>query len=90
VQCLSIWQRNRAALGYPSTEVEVKIFVRHADEDYRSSNNLPSIGAFPLHPGVGQRSAEQRINLSQFIAEAIKVLSELKYQEETGLIGSTN
>ena len=70
---------------YPSTDAEVKIFIRHADEGYRESNSLPSIGAFPLHPGDGQRAADQRQNLSDFIIEAISALSNLKYQEETGL-----
>jgi predicted component of viral defense system (DUF524 family) len=70
---------------YPSIDTEVKIFVRHADEGYRELNSLPSIGAFPLHPGDGQRIAEQRLNLSRFISEAVKALSDLGYQEETGL-----
>lgn len=73
---------------YPSTDAEVKIFVRHADEGYRESNSLPSIGAFPLHPGDGERVAEQRLNLSEFIFEAIKALGNLDYQEETGLRAS--
>ena len=75
---------------YPSTDAEVKIFVRHADDGYRESNNLPSIGAFPLHPGDGQRVANQRRNLSDFIVEAIKALSGPEYQEETGLQASSS
>lgn len=70
---------------YPSTDAEVKIFIRHADEGYRESNSLPSIGAFPLHPGNGQRAADQRHNLSVFIIDAINALSNITYQEETGL-----
>lgn len=70
---------------YPSTDTEVKIFVRHADEAYREKNSIPSIGAFPLHPGGGEQVANQRRNLSNFIIEAIKALSGPDYQEETGL-----
>ncbi|OHX11545.1 hypothetical protein BI347_17955 [Chromobacterium sphagni] len=69
---------------YPSIDAEVKIFVRHADKKYWESNSLPSIGAFPLHPGDGEWRVEQQSNLSGFISEAIKVLSGLDYQEETG------
>ncbi|MFZ6849040.1 DUF2357 domain-containing protein [Undibacterium sp. RuRC25W] len=70
---------------YPSTDAEIKIFVRHADPKYLETNNLPSIGAFPLHPGSGESTAKQRLNISEFIADAIGALSEFHYQEETGL-----
>lgn len=69
---------------YPSIDANLRLFVRHADPQYRDATRLPSIGAFPLHPGEGSWGKEQRDSLSAFIIAAIATVGGGHYQEETG------
>lgn len=70
---------------YPDEVVLNKdfIFVRHPDSDY--PYNIPSIGAFPLKPGV--KYIEQIAEIKLYLKDIFDLLAEEEniYNEETGL-----
>ncbi|MBC53915.1 MAG: hypothetical protein CMQ34_08785 [Gammaproteobacteria bacterium] len=72
---------------YPGSEILNEIYVRNPNKAYRSSNLVPSVGAFPLKPTSAHEQEEQLAAIGEHIVNCIKLLSkgETEYREELGL-----
>jgi len=72
---------------YPGCEKINELYVRNPSKDYRDSNLMPSVGAFPLKPTTSDVQNEQMKCISQHIENCISGLldSDFLYKEEYGL-----
>jgi len=72
---------------YPGQEKINELYVRNPSKDYRDTNLMPSVGAFPLKPTAGNVQKKQMESISQHIENCIIGLleSDAPYKEEHGL-----
>jgi len=70
---------------YPDIVDEEAIFIRHPYKEYKGKFLIPSIGAFPLKPGID--NSIQKEKLTSFLKKALKIIAQNHYyQEEIGFI----
>lgn len=72
---------------YPGSERINELYVRSPDKNYRDTNLMPSVGAFPLKPTETDVQSEQLACIYQHIQNCIHALidKDFIYSEEHGL-----
>ena len=70
---------------FPATAAEASLYVRHAEPAYRRTYELPSVGAFPLHPNG---SAPQLQQLRDFFGNVLALIgdSSVGYSDDEGFV----
>lgn len=72
---------------FPRKEMISELYIRNPDKDYRDTNLMPSVGAFPLKPTENEIQETQLECISHHIKKCIDDLLEndFSYKEEYGL-----